>query len=147
MARKAFGISNADAFIPFFGRTISGGVAVVASDLLVHRYRVPFPKGYESGWQVELDSVAVTAKVAPALSDFIADQLVSSDDGATWTSLYPSGLANKADLPAGQEKIVLTPAWATPYLFYGDQLRFDVLQVDGVASGLELLLTGKYIPI
>lgn len=91
---------------------------------------------------VTLNECTITAQVKASSSSFIADVLLSTDFGVTWNSLFPSGSANKAVLPVNTEQVVLTPAWAITQVNDGNQIRVDVIQADGIASGLEVLIEG-----
>ena len=68
--------------------------------------------------------------------------LVSTDNGSTFNSLFPSGSSNKAVLPINTEQVVITPTWAISTLSDGNQIRVDVLQADGTAAGIEVLIEG-----
>jgi hypothetical protein len=129
--------------ITWIARAILPGVQVVANDVLAHRYRVDL----RAGQSVNLIFVAVTAKVIPISTDYIADVQVSTDGGTTFNSLLPSGDANKVVLPvSGLNWAVITPTWDISHLTIGDQLRVDILQADGIVSGVEVVLVGVITP-
>lgn len=80
--------------------------------------------------------VHITAKVAATGSDLIFDLLSSSDDGATFTTLFTG---TKPTLAVGEQVITLTPAWDRS-IVDGDLLRVDIVQGDSnyVAYGVSI---------
>lgn len=122
----------------FTCRSILPGVQAVATNVLANRYRVTLA----SGTHVTLLKCTITAQIKAASSSFIADVLVSTDNGSTFNSLFPSGSSNKAVLPINTEQVVITPTWAISTLSDGNQIRVDVLQADGTAAGIEVLIEG-----
>ena len=92
--------------------------------------------------QVAIDEVAITAKEAPSDGDFVAD-ILTSQDGSVWTSIFPDGEDNKAVLPEGAIIAEIT-AFRTGALLNNDRLRVDVLQ-GGSALGVTIEVKGKVV--
>lgn len=126
--------------IPWNAVAVLPGVQVVATDVTANHRRTTINL---DGSQVQLTHAYVTAKVAPGVSSFIADWLVSSDNGAHWLSIFIAGNANKIVLPSGQRVATITPDnWAINPLLDGYLSRVDILQADGTVSGVEIELYG-----
>jgi hypothetical protein len=89
---------------------------------------------------VVVEECSITAKNQPSGSSLIVDLLVSTDYGATWASIFPSGSSNKLVLPASTTS-------ATQNIFdiaafsAGDLLRVDYVQVGAGQSGGKLLIS------
>jgi hypothetical protein len=117
----------------FIARIILPGTQPVATDVLANRYVVE--------QNVTLGSVTISAKAAPSTAAFIADILVSTNNGSTWTTIFPT---LKPTLPVSSNAVVLNPSFAIASLAIGNMIRVDVLQSDG-ASGIEIDLIGSTI--
>ncbi len=124
---------------PFAARAILPCGQTVAADVTSNHYRVTLPIGTQ---HVGLTQVSITAQVAPASSDYIVDMLRSTDGGATWHSLFQSGLGNKPTLAIGDTTTTFAPVFAIQTLNDGDLIRVDVLQTDSTVFGVELVLYG-----
>lgn len=92
--------------------------------------------------EVELNEVAITAKQAPSTGAFVAD-ILTSQDGATWTSIFPGGEANKAVLPQNHPTAEIT-TFLTGKLLQNDLIRVDCMS-NGGAVGVQLEIKGKVV--
>ncbi len=92
--------------------------------------------------EVGLDEVSITAKTVPGSGSFVAD-ILTSQDGSTWTSIFPDGAANKAVLPQGAATAEIT-VFRTGALLNNDLLRVDVLNSGG-ALGVTIEVKGKVV--
>ena len=128
--------------VGYFGRAILPGVQVVATDVLAQRYRFKIPRDSNNNpiyKQANLLGVSITAKVLP-VTIYSAAMFVSLD-GVNFNPMFGS---DGISLPGGQEYVDLTPAFLIPTLTDGNEIRVDVLIVDGTVSGIEILLQGTY---
>lgn len=89
---------------------------------------------------VVVEEVGVTAKTQPTDSSLIIDLLVSTDDGLTWASIFPSGSSNKLVLPASTTTAVQN-VFDIATFSRNDLLRVDYLQVGAGQSGGNLLIS------
>jgi len=116
----------------------------VGTDLAGHHYTVRV----DSVRQIQLLDASIQVKTAPVGSSLIIDWLQSSDNGVTWTSIFPTGNANKLVLPAGDKRVTVNIFRLTPLLLSrNDLLRYDVIQVGSSTPGgkLESVLAGFII--
>jgi len=121
------------------------GVMVVANDVLLSRYQVRLPLDEDNNLlaqKLQLQYLSISAKIPPNASSFIFDILVSNDLGVTFKSLFPPTNALKPFLPVNLAFMKYS-AFAIDQLFDGDFLRVDILQADGVVSGVQLYLLGN----
>lgn len=96
--------------------------------------------------KVVLDGTAtITAKFPPSGSSHISDVFVSSDQGATWRSMFPTGSSNKAVLPSGYDQNTEIELEVTE-LFNNDRFKVDVVQ-SGNAGGITIKFKGKRVII
>ncbi len=123
------------------------GVQATGANVLKTPYKVILPPGTIEN----IASVTVVAQVAPATQDYLADVLLSTDDGVTWNSIFIAGAGNQVTLPIGSLSATIIPAatnannrgWAIPVMHNGDQLQISVLQADGTVSGVEITVSGR----
>lgn len=125
--------------VPWQAVAVLPGVQSVRTDVTANWRRIVVNL---DGVGVNLIGAYITAKVAPVTSAFIADWLVSQDEGTTWTSILPAGNANKIVLPVGVRTTAIAPTWTLNPLLEGWLNRVDVLQSDGACSGIEIELYG-----
>lgn len=126
--------------VPWQAVAVLPGVQAVRTDVTANWRRVVVNL---DGAGVFLRGLYITAKVAPLTLAFIADWQVSQDEGATWSSILPAGNANKIVLPIGERTVaIVPPVWILNPLLEGWLNRVDVLQSDGVCSGIEIELYG-----
>lgn len=85
----------------------------------------------------------ISAKVAPAGSDYYPEVLYSRDNGTTWTSVFLNTLI-RPFLPIGSMSVAYTNIPMAP-LKNGDLLRIDETGCDGTTAGVELYLLGTSI--
>jgi len=132
------GMSVEQAGMWVWGRAKLGGVQSVATDVLAHPYVVRLPAGYK----LMFEHSFVSCKVKPTTSTYVVDFLVSTDDAATFTSIYPAGNANKLNIAvsarSGTQDTVATSQFLTNTYF-----RVDILAADGVVSGIEMIIRWK----
>jgi hypothetical protein len=67
---------------------------------------------------------------------------VSTNEGASWASIFPGGDANKLVLPAN-EKIASTTNLSITNFNRNDIFRVDYIQVGGPVSGGGILISMK----
>jgi len=120
---------------PIWGRAKLTGVQAVGTDVLDHPYYVQLP----AGKKLVIQATYVSAKTGPTISDYIVDFLVSTDEMVTHDSIYPTGNSNKLIIEAGQ-KVGLQLVLETTDILSGSFVSVDVLQADGVVSGVEMLI-------
>jgi hypothetical protein len=101
------------------------------NDLADNRYRVIV----EQGAQLRLVEWAATLKSSGTARIRL---MVSSDNGANWTSVFPAPGSVQIN-GAGASGT----AFAAPTLQRGDLLRYDVVEADGSAGGLWLALRAR----
>jgi hypothetical protein len=89
---------------------------------------------------VILEDVGIVARTAPTGASFITDILVSTDNGGSFSSIFPSGSANKLVLPAG-DRVASNSTFAIDTFHRNDILRVDYLQVGSTISGGNLLIS------
>ena len=129
----------------WFADTTSGTDDLVVGTDLTNHVEVRCPQGY--GIQLAVVSAVITTP--PAGSDLIADILRSIDNSA-WISIFPSGAQQKLVIKNGsfrgsQLGFVSSPFW----LYDGDLLRYDLLQVGSGTPGRKLSIgvIGTPLPI
>jgi hypothetical protein len=120
---------------PIWGRAKLTGVQTVGTDVLDHPYYVQLP----AGKKLVIQATYVSAKTGPTISNYIVDFLVSTDEMVTHNSIYPTGNANKLIIEAGQ-KVGSQLVLETTDILSGSFVSVDVLQADGVVSGVEMLI-------
>jgi hypothetical protein len=91
---------------------------------------------------VELEEVGINVRIEPTGFDLIVDILVSTNEGASWTSIFPAGDSNKLVLPAN-EKIAATTNLSITTFNRNDIFRVDYVQVGAPVSGGGLLISMK----
>lgn len=101
------------------------------NDIADNRYRVVV----EQGSQLRLIEWAATLKTPGAVRIRI---MVSSDNGASWASIFPAPGSVEID---GSSAGGTT--FAVPTLQRGDLLRYDCVEADGSAGGLWLALRAR----
>lgn len=125
------------------------GTLTVASNVLATPYVVLLPPNTTEN----IGSVTVTAQVAPSTTDLIIDVLVSTDDGATWNSIFQPGAGNQITLTTGSFTVTVTPGatstytrgFVIPTLHSGDQVQISILQCDTTVSGVEVAVSGSLV--
>lgn len=75
-------------------------------------------------------SAHVVGKTAPGGSAPFWDIKRSADNGGSWASILPSGIANKIYLAVGAHVSDQTPDWQVDTLDDGDLLAVDLVQTD-----------------
>lgn len=100
------------------------GFPVVANDVCMNWFRV------NQDFTLSGASFFIAAKTAPSGSAVIFDIQRSQNFGASFASIFPSGLGNKLTFPAGSSHATATITLAITTLTAGDVLRVDILQVD-----------------
>lgn len=82
-----------------------------------------------------LQSVKANAADPATGADLIIDVEYSTDDGATWASLFQSDNNNKIVLPAGSSAVHVFSAFAVASVAANTKFRPNVLQVGSANSG------------
>ncbi len=90
-------------------------------------------------WQIctfsgTFSKVDIAAKTAPTGAAFIIDILLSSDDGATWVSLWATTPANRPSLAIGSKRGSQT-SFDTSAFTADDLIRIDIIQVGSTVPG------------
>lgn len=114
------------------------GLQSVASNVL----SAPF-FFFTNGETFHLGRVGVRLKSGVTSADVIWDVLVSTDGGATYTSIFPSGDANKLVILSG-EAYGETSNLEINTFSSGHIIRIDVIETDGAASGAHIAFLGVY---
>ena len=132
--------------IHYFGRVIGGGDGVVVGEnLLENRYQSPFPVDPTGNWfyeSITLTGCSVALQTPTTTGEFIVDLLVQQVHRTTeFKSLFQDGFSPR--LPEGV-LVAHNVRFAINTLFHEDSIRFDVIQTDGIAAGVEVLLSGYY---
>lgn len=113
---------------------LPGPVGPIATDITDTWIRVPV-----GGLNLTGATAHIQAKVAPGTTAPSWDLMRSTNGGTSFTTVLPSGAANKLPLAVGSKTASLTPAWATTTLDEGDFLRVDVVQTDnGTAKNVRI---------
>lgn len=119
-------------------RAIIPGLAIVANDVAVNRYKVKI----DEDKKILLELCAVTAKSSPPLTgDYEVDWLRSNNLSVTFASLFPAG--DRPVLPLGAHTME-HKSFAIIELFNNDELRVDVISAEG-ANDMETVLKGKIV--
>lgn len=84
-----------------------------------------------------ISAVAAIAKTAPTGDSIILDIEKSSDDGATWTSIWNTTPANRVAIAASAREGTQT-SFDTTSITAGDYLRIAVDQVGSTVAGADL---------
>lgn len=93
-----------------------------------------------TGESVKVQEIGIVSRIPPSGASFIVDILYSIDSGATWTSLFPLGTANKLVLPSGS-RVATNTNFAVSVLPRNALLRTDYLQVGSSISGGGIVIT------
>jgi hypothetical protein len=83
----------------------------------------------------------VNLKTPPAGANAILDIEISTDDGASWNSVFPEGGANKINLPATSTATVTVTTFAAAPLNIiapGNLLRINCLQKGSTTPGSKI---------
>ena len=96
-----------------------------------------------TGETFTLGKVAVRLKSGDTTADVIWDVLVSVDGGTTFTSIFPSGDANKLVIASGEAYGETTNLTINTFSS-GHIIRIDIIEVDGAASGAHIAFLGSY---
>ncbi len=119
-------------------RVIIPGLAIIANDVAVNRYKVKI----DDSKKIKLELCAITAKSSPPLTgDYEIDWLRSIDESVTFVSLFPVG--DRPILSVGSHTVDHL-GFAIAELFNGDELRVDVISANG-ANDMEAVLKGKIV--
>lgn len=119
----------------FTCRAILPGLQAVTTDILANRYRLTLQ---DTSKKVKWVRCSATAKIGPTAGDFTADVLLSTDESVTFNSIFAT---SKISVASGQTEGE-QDTFAIPFMLNNQELRVDVTVVDGVASGLEIVLLG-----
>jgi hypothetical protein len=98
-----------------------------------------------NGWVIapcagKFVKAAIIAKTAPTGAALICDILKSSNNGASWASLWAATPANRVQLAAGSRNGNQT-AFDTSTFAAGDLLRIDIAQVGSTVAGADLTVS------
>lgn len=112
------------------------GFPVVANDVTVNWLRI------NGEFKLSGATVHLQAKTAGSGSgsggNIVLDVLRSANFGASFVSLFLSGLANKLILPPGTSHADVPISLAIDTLNDGDLLRVDILQVDSGGTSSDI---------
>lgn len=121
---------------PIITIILPGFIGPVDTDVTNTWFRVP-----AGGLDLTNATVHIVAKQTAGGSNPSWDIMRSTDHGSTFTTILPSGAANKLQLTTGVHYIDLTPAWTVTTLDEGDLLRVDVVATDSSATGADIVIT------
>ncbi len=90
-------------------------------------------------WQIctfsgTFSKVSIAAKTAPTGAAFVIDILLSSDDGATWASLWATTPGDRPSLAIGSKRGEQT-TFETSSFTTDDLIRIDIIQVGSTVPG------------
>lgn len=122
------------------------GVRADGTDTLTIRPRLYLKQNAQSivvGQPLAVHYIGIAAKVAPALTDYYPDVLISRDGGTNWTTIFINPNI-KPFLPIGEVSVSYTQV-PVMELLNGDLFRIDESGCDGTVEGVELYLLGSSI--